>query len=203
MFSKHRIEALSDAIFAIVMTLLVLDLKVPDAVAAGGLRHALASDSATWYSFVLTFLLASVYWVLQHQVFDLLEAVSNRTLIPTFLFLGFITLLPFSTALMGHHPEPFSIALYFANQFGIGAALTLKLETARALNHIPPGFDMKVMRARLYSLCFIMGGSIMAPLLLPSRRMWIVPVLLVAITRSVRFALTRHWKKQQHRLTPS
>ena len=95
MFSKHRIEALSDAIFAIVMTLLVLDLKVPETIGPGGLLHALAADRATWASFFLTFLLASVFWVLQHQVFDLLEAISHQTLIPTFVFLGFVTILPF------------------------------------------------------------------------------------------------------------
>ena len=196
MFSKHRIEALSDAIFAIVMTLLVLDLKVPDTIPAAGLLAALAQDSATWYSFFLTFLLASVYWVLQHQVFDLLESVSNKTLSFTFLFLGFITLLPFSTALMGHHPEPLSIAIYFANQFGIGVSLTLKLETARAFNHIHAGFEMKVMRVRLYSLCIIMAGSTLAPLLLSNHRFWIAPLILVALSRTIRTILMRHWKKQ-------
>jgi uncharacterized membrane protein len=196
MFSKHRIEALSDAIFAIVMTLLVLDLKVPETIPAAGLLAALAQDSATWYSFFLTFLLASVYWVLQHQVFDLLESVSNKTLAFTFLFLGCITLLPFSTALMGHHPQPLSIAIYFANQFGIGVALTLKLETARALNHIQGGFPMKVMRLRLYLLCFIMAGSTAAPLLFPRDRFWLAPLILVAVARAVRLILMRHWKKQ-------
>jgi uncharacterized membrane protein len=198
MFSKHRIEALSDAIFAIVMTLLVLDLKVPETIGSGGLRQALAGDSATWYSFVLTFLLASVYWVLQHQVFDLLEAVSNKSLVATFFFLGFITLLPFSTALMGHHPEPLSIAIYFTNQFGIAITLALKLETARALNHIPAGFDMKVMRVRLYSLCIVMGGSIFAALFLSRRRLWVAPLVLVVLSRAVRSILMRHWKKQGH-----
>jgi len=203
MFRKHRLEGLSDAIFAIVMTLLVLDLKVPETVGSEGLRHALAHDSATWYSFVLTFLLASVFWVLQHQVFDLLEEVAHQTLIPTFVFLGFVTVLPFSTALLGHHPEPLSVAIYFANQFAIAISLTAKLEIARALNHVRPGFDMKVMRAKLYGICIIMGGGILAPLVLPSRHMWLVPVALVLITRFIRYKLTRHWKKQDLQLTTS
>ena len=149
MFSKHRIEALSDAIFAIVMTLLVLDLKVPETIGPGGLLHALAADRATWASFFLTFLLASVFWVLQHQVFDLLEAISHQTLIPTFVFLGFVTILPFSTALLGHHPQPLSVSLYFANMFALAASLTAKLEVSRTMNHIRTGLAMRVMRAEL------------------------------------------------------
>ena len=196
MFSKHRIEALSDAIFAIVMTLLVLDLKVPVAIAPGGLLHALAGDSATWASFVLTFVLAAVFWSLQHQLFDLLKGITHHTLIPTFVFLGFITILPFSTALIGHHPEPLSFAFYFANQFGIAVSLTAKLEIARALDHVQPGYAMSMMRVRLYTMSAIMGGSALAPLLLPSRRMWIVPLALVLAARAIRFRLARRWKRQ-------
>jgi len=196
MFSKHRIEALSDAIFAIVMTLLVLDLKVPETIGPGGLLHALAADRATWASFFLTFLLASVFWVLQHQVFDLLEAISHQTLIPTFVFLGFVTILPFSTALLGHHPQPLSGSLYFANMFALAASLTAKLEVSRTMNHIRTGLAMRVMRAELYSMCIIMGASGLAPLLLPPSIMWIIPVGLVLITRAVRYWLMRRWKRQ-------
>ena len=196
MFSKHRLEGLSDAIFAIVKTLLVLDLKVPENVAAGGLLHALAHDSATWGSFVLTFVLAAIFWTLQHQVFDLLDGITHGTLIPTFIFLGFIAILPFSTALLGHHPEPLSFLLYFLNQFAIAASLAVKLEVSRALNHVHAGFAMNTMRARLYSMCVIMGGSVLAPVVLSSRRMWLVPLVLVFGTRMVRYRLARRWKQQ-------
>ena len=196
MFSKHRIEALSDAIFAIVMTLLVLDLKVPADIGSGGLLHALSQEQATWWSFFLTFLLASVFWTLQHQVFDLLHGISHKTLAPTFVFLGFVTILPFSTALLGNHPEPLSFALYFGNQFAIAASLVAKLEISSLLHHVHQVHALKVMRVRLYSMTVIMAGSVFSPLLLPRRRMWIVPIGLTLAARALRALMTRRWRSQ-------
>ncbi len=55
MFSKRRIEALSDGVFAIAMTLLILDLKVPLDTPPGQLGAALLHDVASWVSFMVTF----------------------------------------------------------------------------------------------------------------------------------------------------
>ena len=54
MYSKQRVEALSDGIFAIVMTLLVLNLNVPANIQSGHLWQALKLESHTWASFLVT-----------------------------------------------------------------------------------------------------------------------------------------------------
>ena len=132
MFSKHRLEALSDGVFAIAMTLLVLDIKVPVGVAKGQLGEALAKDAHGWISFAITFFIASVFWTFQHRLFELLEGVSQKMLVPTFVFLAFVSVLPFSTSLWGRHiSEPLALLIYFGNQFAIAVALTVKLELAR------------------------------------------------------------------------
>ena len=76
MFTKNRIEALSDGVFAITMTLLVLDLKVPDATAPSLLGAAIRHGGHAWFSFLVTFCIASIFWTLQHRVFDLMERVN-------------------------------------------------------------------------------------------------------------------------------
>ena len=100
---KHRIEALSDGIFAIAMTLLILDIKVPGEIAPGGLGHAIAHEGHEWISFLVTFVIASTFWVAQHRVFDLLEEIRTESLVLTFVTLGFVTVLPFTTSVWGHH----------------------------------------------------------------------------------------------------
>src|SRR5947209_6864270 len=100
MFSKHRVEALSDGIFAIVMTLLIIEIKVPE---KGPLAEALRSQAHEWISFAVTFGIASLFWVLQHRLFDLVERLNTGILTLTFLALCLVTVLPFSTSLWGHH----------------------------------------------------------------------------------------------------
>ena len=78
------------------MTLLILDIKVPFDVPPGHLWEAIRHEGHTWISFVVTFALSSRYWVLEHKLFALIDHVLPRTFVTTFLFLGLITVLPFS-----------------------------------------------------------------------------------------------------------
>lgn len=187
MFSKHRLEALSDAVFAIVMTLLVLDLKVPSGVAAGQLGEALRHNSPEWASFVLTFYIAAAFWVLQHQLFDLIEGMGSETLVPTFFFLGLVAILPYSTSLLSHYPtEPLTFTVYFGNQAVIAIALIAKLEIARSRGYLHQGMDTKTLRIRLYFMGAVMASAILAAHLLPIKYAWMAPALLAVGGRVVK-----------------
>jgi uncharacterized membrane protein len=97
MYSKHRLEGLSDGVFAVAMTLLIFDLKVPTDTASGQLGAALAKDGASWVSFLVTFGLAAQFWSFQHRVFDRIEKLTVSSVALTFTFLCFVSLLPFTT----------------------------------------------------------------------------------------------------------
>ncbi|HEY4358192.1 MAG TPA: TMEM175 family protein [Acidobacteriaceae bacterium] len=197
MYSKHRLEALSDGIFAIAMTLLVLELKVPGHVAQGELGHVLKQDSHAWVSFVVTFAIASVFWTLQHRVFDAVEGYGPQTMVPTFFFLGLVSVLPFSTSLWGQHlGEPLAFFLYFLNQFAIAAALTIKLELARSYGHLHPGADIRILRFRLWTMVISMGAAALGAWFLPSRYMGIAPALCGAVLGRIRRHLARKYAAQ-------
>ena len=102
MFTKNRIEALSDGVFAITMTLLVLDLKIPEGTSPLQLGAAVRHGGHAWFSFVVTFVIACIFWTLPHRIFDLMEHMSHETLIPSFIFLFFVAILPFSTHILGN-----------------------------------------------------------------------------------------------------
>ena len=187
MFSKHRLEALSDGVFAIAMTLLILDIKVPVGVAKGHLGEALAKDGHGWISFAITFFIASVFWTFQHRLFELLEGVSQKMLVPTFVFLAFVSVLPFSTSLWGRHiSEPLALLIYFGNQFAIAAALTVKLELARAYGHMQKSVAADMMRFRLYGMCTVMLAAGLASFFLPLQWVWPVPVAFGLLGRALR-----------------
>lgn len=187
MYSKHRLEALSDAIFAIVMTLLVLEIKVPTGVPHGQLAQALKEPFRDWVALVITFVLSARFWVLQHQLFDLLDKIKPRTLVTTFLFLGLMTLLPFSTALWGHNiTEPLALAIYFGHQGLIGVAMVVEIESGLRDHNLHVVEAMYKLRGRLYVMIIAMVAACLAVWLLPLHYTGIVAASAALLGRMVR-----------------
>ncbi len=125
--SIERIAALSDGVFAVAMTLLVLDLKAPAAEAIhgeGDLWRALETLAPRLLVYVLSFLTLGIYWVGQQAQLGLLSR-SDRNL--SWLHLAFlfaITLMPFSTALMAEFiAYRTALLAYWANLLLIGIVI--------------------------------------------------------------------------------
>src|SRR5213594_4294705 len=77
---KNRLETLVDGVFAIAMTILVLELRAPDTLGPGGLAQSLFDLRSRFATFVISFIVLGVYWFAHHQVFHFLLRV-NRTLV--------------------------------------------------------------------------------------------------------------------------
>jgi len=134
-----RLIALSDGLFATVLTLLVLDLKVPETVAgASGTVLSIAKGLAPhFFSYLLTFLVAGTYWSAHHRDFDHIARYDRHLLSYNMLFLLFIGLLPFSTAAVSlvvtaRDIYSFYWAVYAANVAAAGVMLTLTWNYARS-----------------------------------------------------------------------
>ena len=193
---KHRIEALSDGIFAIAMTLLILDIKVPIDTPAGGLGRAIAHGGHEWISFLVTFLIASTFWVAQHRVFDLLEEIRTESLVLTFVTLGFVTVLPFTTSMWGHHiAEPLAFTLYFLNQLGIALPLALKLELAMRRGQVRHTMASDVSRLRLWLMCGVMATGAVATRVLPVQYLTFALILPALAARVLRARQKRKWER--------
>jgi uncharacterized membrane protein len=129
-----RIEALHDATFAIVMTLLILEFRVPEVEDHHELVRGLLALWPTAVAYVLTFLNLGVYWVGQHNQFHYIRATDRTLLWINLLFLMLVSGLPFSTALLGRYPqEQLPYLLYGANM--IVAGLTMYLHWCYATMH--------------------------------------------------------------------
>ena len=200
MYSKHRVEALSDGIFAITMTLLVLEIKVPTGVPHGQLAHALGQSFRDWIALGITFAISARFWVLQHQLFDLVEQIKPRTLFTTFVFLGLVTLLPFTTALWGHNiSEPLAFALYFAHQSAIGLAMLLEIELGLRDHNLHVVEATYRLRGRLYVMLIATAAAAVTAWLLPLQYTGIVVAVVAGVSRSVlKFLEHRRAKKHAH-----
>jgi uncharacterized membrane protein len=116
--SLGRLLTLCDGVFAIAMTLLTFDLKVPD---IGGhptdatLRHALAHQTSGYLSFALSFYLIASYWRRHRRLMRSVVASHPRLVNETIFLLFIIAAMPFLTSLLGQHgSDPIALSLYGA-----------------------------------------------------------------------------------------
>jgi uncharacterized membrane protein len=124
--SKDRVETFSDGVFAIILTLLVLELHVPNIADHSGLGQyaaAMAPLIPKFVSFVLTFVMIAIHWVSHHYFFRHIRRTPIGLVWLNNLFLLWLCFMPFPTAMLGDHPtDLFPILLYGVNQ--LLAALT-------------------------------------------------------------------------------
>jgi uncharacterized membrane protein len=127
-FSKVRLEMLCDGIFAIAMTLLVLELKPPELprhASSMEIWHALGEHGLAFIGFVLSFLLAGQFWILHHVSFNYLRQANRALAMLTIPFLMFVSLLPFSTSMLTAFGlrNPVGLTFYLGNQLMLSALL--------------------------------------------------------------------------------
>jgi len=100
-----RLEAFSDGVFAIAITLLVLDLKVPRDIHDGGrsLAQVLLAQWPAYLAFVTSFMTILIMWVNHHRIFTLVARCDDRLLLYNGLLLLGVTVVPFPTALVAEY----------------------------------------------------------------------------------------------------
>ena len=145
--SKHRIEALSDGIFAFAMTLLVLDIKMPKlpetAVQAGLLVPSLLALWPKFFSYIMSFVILGVFWVGHHGYAHFLKRTDRWLLWINLLFLLLIVCVPFSTDLLGDYPrQKVAVMIYGSNIAALGLTLHLHWWYATT-NHRLVGRDLE------------------------------------------------------------
>jgi uncharacterized membrane protein len=131
---KGRIEALADGIFAIAMTLLILDVKVPALEPAGGSTGLAQKIVQIWPKFVafgVSFLIIGVFWVGHHAQFHYVRRSDRLFLWMNLVFLMVISAIPFSAALLGaYHNDPIAVVFYCGNMIVGGVVLFAQLRYA-------------------------------------------------------------------------
>ena len=106
---KGRLEAFSDGVLAIIITIMVLELKVPHAAELGALKPVLP----VLLSYVLSFIYVGIYWNNHHHLFQATEQVSAGILWANLHLLFWLSLFPFTTAWIGeNHLAAIPTAIY-------------------------------------------------------------------------------------------
>lgn len=128
-FKVGRIEALSDGVFAIVMTLLVLELKLElpqSELSEASFWHHIAEVGEALIAYFMSFLVLGVFWIGQHNQLLFIQRSDRHFAWLNIIFLSLVSLIPFSTGLVSSFFELKSaLILYCANLLLIGVMLLL------------------------------------------------------------------------------
>src|SRR5260370_8623794 len=101
----YRVEAFSDGVFAVAITLLVLNLQIPQLDTVSELVPKLGALWPKLLSYALSFVIVGIYWVAHHNTFHYIKRSDRNLLWLNILLLLCIVFLPFPTALLGQYPE--------------------------------------------------------------------------------------------------
>jgi len=165
-----RIEAFSDGVFAIAITLLILEIHVPTELPEGTrLGTVLLQQGASYVSYLAAFATIGIMWINHHRVFNLIRRADNWLLVFNLLLLLGITFLPFPTILvadyLGTPDASTAMAVYAGNTVVIAIFYNLLWRYAAHNDHLlDPNIDMNAIRAvnrgylfgpLLYSVAFV------------------------------------------------
>jgi uncharacterized membrane protein len=139
--SPSRLEAFSDGVLAVIITIMVLDFKVPHADSPA----ALLAMAPTFGVYLLSFVFTGIYWINHHHLIDRLKRVDHLILWANLTFLFTLSLLPFFTSyLVEKGVHSFPVALYAGSLLLDGIAFTF-LSTA-ILRHFHRARDVYAER---------------------------------------------------------
>jgi uncharacterized membrane protein len=108
-FQLERLILFSDAVFAIAITLLVIEIKIPDIhkdVSDKLLLQSLGDLIPKFVGFIISFMLIGLYWTVHHRMFGFVTSFDGKLLWMNLFFLFFIALMPFSTGFYGEYSGP-------------------------------------------------------------------------------------------------
>ena len=165
----NRLEAFSDGVMAIIITIMVLELKAPH----DPTPTSLVRMWPVLFAYVLSFLIIAIYWVNHHHLLHMARGVDAVILWANINFLFWTSLMPWVTIYLGdNHALPFPVALYGAVSLA-GAISFFLLRAAIARQHHGPDFEQvnkrmarKNLVAILIYIAAILAAFIYTPLAL-------------------------------------
>jgi len=197
-YSMSRVLALSDGVFAIALTLLVISVRIGEAVTDPGVSKALRDLRPVLFAYGLSVVVIGAFWVGHHRSFSRIVRVNQPLLWINITYLGLVALIPFPTDLLGRFVHRGDATVIYAIVISAAALVGWSIYAyARHAELLAPGTPSAVswfVAARSLSLAGVFLASIPIAIASPSlaQKFWIlaIPARLV-MTRLARRRLER------------
>ncbi len=194
--NKGRLEAFSDGVIAIIITIMVLELKVPAGAHPGALRPLLPA----FLSYVLSFIYLGIYWNNHHHLWQAVQKVNGKILWANMHLLFWLSLIPSVTSWMGeNHFAPWPVALYGVVLFFAGLAYFI-LSRVLIAHHGTDSFLAHAIGRDFKGKVSVATYATAIPLAFLAPR---ISCALYAVVAVMWFIPDRRIEKQQHRVNPT
>lgn len=121
-----RLLGFSDGVFAIAITLLILNIEVPKQTGSATIAaHQVLAEWPDFLSYVISFLVIGNYWIVHHNMFEDVERYNRGLLWVNIVYLMCIAFIPYSTSLIGDFPGSLPVIIYAGTLTLTGVVLTL------------------------------------------------------------------------------
>lgn len=204
---SERLEYFSDAIMAIAITLLVIEIKVPD-VAPDKLAHALWHLWPSYIAYALSFCTIGLVWVSHHSLFRRIANVDRPLLLLNLCLIAFVAFLPFSTAVLANYSwgessgASISVMLYSLNMLLIGLAfLALWVYLYRHIAMFVAGVSAEsvrnsIVRSTLVPLAYLVSMGLAFVNTKICYAIWLATTIYIAFGPATRRLST--WNQPEH-----
>jgi uncharacterized membrane protein len=180
-----RTEAFSDGIFAIAITLLVLEIHLPHEIDGEGLWHALAAQWPSYLAFTLSFFVILVTWINHHELLRLIHADCRRFQLANGLLMFYVAFVPFPTSVLASRLGGTDISAavtFYCSTFFVGSLAWHLLFAVIVRDHLfRTEVDAQTIRHLNRSIWMGLAMNITAAVIAP-----VLPWLGLAITAGVR-----------------
>ena len=155
---KNRLEAFSDGVLAIIITIMILELKQP----LGDSYKDLLALAPTIFAYLLSFVFIAIYWVNHHLIFQKAELINVKILWCNIAWLFTMSFIPFATAWVGSYPMSWApLSIYFADM--LLASITFHLMYYLIISESGDKHNFKlnarsIISLATYFLAAVLGG---------------------------------------------
>lgn len=158
---KTRIEAFSDGVLAIIITIMVLELKVPH----GSEWNNLGGLIPKFVCYIMSFIYIGIYWGNHHHLLHTIKKINARIILTNLNLLFWLSLIPFTTAWMGeNHFQSNTVALYSANLLVAAIAYYILFSTVQRNIHTENALSLAMKKQSKKGIISAVSYAVSIPL---------------------------------------
>lgn len=189
--TTSRIEALTDGIFAIAMTLLILNIDVPVVPKEDAdimLIQSIEDYGHDFLHYFLSFILLATFWVMHHKQYHFIRKINRKMLWVNLVMLMFVSLLPFSASLISDYTDSYISTIFFeSNLFILTLILYLNWKYATLDKLIEPDLNPEFIKRANMIYLYMIIISILALLLTLLSPRWSITIYILIPILNIRY----------------